>query len=121
FRSEPGKQNGLYWEVAAGQPPSPAGPFLAAATSEGYGARKGERSPYHGYLYRQLISQGKDAQGGAREYIVDGKLKKGFALIAYPADYRASGLMTFIVNQDGVVWQRDLGENTGAAASAIQE
>jgi len=119
LRSDPGKQNGLYWEVAAGQPSSPAGPFLAAATAEGYGV--GQGAPYHGYLYRQLLSQGKDSQGGARDYMTDGKLKKGFALIAYPADYGSSGIMSFIVNQDGVVWQADLGEDTAAAVSAIQQ
>jgi hypothetical protein len=78
-------------------------------------------APYHGYLYRQLSSQGLDAPGGSREYVVNGKLTGGFALIAYPAEYSASGIMTFIVNEDGVVWQRDLGENTQARVEAIQQ
>ena len=123
LRSDPGKQNGLYWETAAGEPESPAGPLLAHAAAEGYGRgqAQGERAPYHGYLYRPLFSQGSASPGGARDYIVNGKLTKGFALIAYPADYGASGIMTFIVNQDGLVWQRDLGENTTAEAAAIQQ
>ena len=119
LRSEPGKHNGLYWEAAPGEAQSPAGPFLASATSEGYGVTQQE--PYHGYLYRQLFAQGKDAPGGAREYLVDGKLTAGFALIAYPVEYGASGIMTFIVNQDGRVWQRDLGDNTEAEAAAIKQ
>ena len=120
LRSDPGKQNGLYWEVSEGQPQSPAGPFLAQASAEGYGG-KGTGAPYHGYLYRPLLSQGKAANGGSRDYIVNGKLTKGFALIAYPADYGASGIMTFVVNQDGLVWQKDLGEETAAAAAAIDK
>jgi len=119
LRSDAGKHNGLYWEPAPGEPQSPAGPFLAAATSEGYGVTRG--APYHGYLYKPLLSQGSNAQGGSRDYIVNGKLTKGFALIAYPADYGASGIMTFMVNQDGVVWQRDLGENTTSRATSIEQ
>jgi len=120
LRSDPGKQNGLYWEVAPGQPESPAGPFLAGASAEGYGA-KGPQAPYHGYVYRPLLSQGEAATGGARDYVVNGKLTKGFAVIAYPADYGASGIMTFIVNQDGLVWQKDLGDETATAAAAIDK
>jgi hypothetical protein len=118
LRSEDGKHNGLYWEVAPGEPESPAGPFLAEATAEGYNAQQG--TPYHGYLFRPLLSQGDAADGGPRDYIVNGKLTGGFALIAYPADYGVSGIMTFIVNQDGVVWQRDLGDNAGTEAASIQ-
>ena len=121
LRSDPGKQNGLYWEVAPGEPESPAGPALAMATAEGYEGSQQRGDPYHGYFYRPLLSQGGDAPGGARNYIVNGKLTKGFALIAYPADYGASGIMTFIVNQDGVVWQKDLGETTATDAAAIRE
>jgi hypothetical protein len=121
LRSEPGKHNGLYWEVQSGEPQSPAGPFLAGAAAEGYKGAEGQRTPYHGYLYRPLPSQGAAANGGAQNYLVDGKLTQGFALIAYPAEYRASGVMTFIVNQEGIVWQRDLGENTATEAAAIQE
>ena len=115
--SEPGKQNGLYWETAEGEPPSPAGPFLAKAGDEGY--QKGD--PYHGYYYRVLKSQGSAAQGGAKSYLEDGRLKRGVALVAYPAQYRSSGVMTFIINQDGVVYQKDLGENTTDLAKALTE
>jgi hypothetical protein len=120
FRSDPGKHNGLYWETQGSEPESPAGPFLAQATAEGYGQGT-QRTPYHGYLYRKLLSQGDAATGGVRNYVVNGKLTQGFALIAYPAEYGASGVMTFIVNQDGLVWQRDLGENTATGAEAIQQ
>ncbi|HET9942110.1 MAG TPA: DUF2950 domain-containing protein [Terriglobia bacterium] len=122
LRSEPGKHNGLYWEARDGEQESPAGPFLAHAAAEGYGGgAKVEQTPYHGYLFRPLLSQGAAAAGGARNYLVNGKLTGGFALIAYPADYGASGIMTFIVNQDGLVWQRDLGDTTEAEAAAIQQ
>src|SRR5262245_8718140 len=115
--SDTGTQNGLYWEVVAGEPQSPLGPMLVAATEGGY---VGDASaPYHGYLYRKLRSQGASADGGAREYVVDGKQTGGFALVAYPATYGASGIMTFIVNQDGVVWQKDLGEETSTLAAAM--
>lgn len=119
LRSGSGKQDGLYWEVPAGASPSPAGPLLAAATSEGYTVSGSLATPYHGYLFRMLTSQGTSANGGARDYLTNGKLTGGFALIGYPASYGASGVMTFIVNQDGVVWQRDLGKDTAAAATAI--
>jgi Protein of unknown function (DUF2950) len=120
LNSTAGKQDGLYWESAAGQPQSPAGPFLAGATAEGYG-EKVAAAPYHGYLYRMLNSQGAQANGGAFDYLVDGKLSKGFAAIAYPSNYGSSGIMTFIVSQDGEVWQRDLGEDTATAALAITQ
>ena len=121
LRSDPGRQNGLYWQVAAGQPPSPAGPFLAAAAAEGYTATAGANgpAPYHGYVYRMLFSQGPGAEGGARDYVVGGKLTGGFALLAYPADYGETGIQTFIVGPDGLVWQRDLGEKTREAAAGI--
>lgn len=121
LRSDPGRQNGLYWQVAAGEAPSPAGPFLAAAAAEGHTASAGTNgpAPYHGYVYRMLFSQGPAAEGGAREYVIDGKLTGGFALLAYPAVYRETGVMTFLVNQDGLVWQRDLGEKTAELAAAI--
>jgi hypothetical protein len=118
-RSSAGKHDGLYWEVPAGETPSPAGPFLAAAADEGYTAGSARQS-YHGYVYRMLLAQGPNANGGAREYIANGKLTGGFALLAYPDDYGNSGVMTFMVDQDGVVWQRDLGEDTAKLAAAIQ-
>lgn len=117
FKSEPGKQNGLYWEVKEGEPESPMGPFLAQAAEEGYG--KGD--PYHGYFYRSLKAQGPAAPGGAKSYLEDGVLKGGIALLAYPAQYKSSGVMTFIINQDAVVYQKDLGENTTELAKAITE
>jgi hypothetical protein len=120
LNSTPGKQDGLYWETKAGQPQSPAGPLLAAASAEGYG-QAAASAPYHGYVYRLLTSQGPQAPGGALDYLVDGKLAKGFALLAYPSNYGSSGVMTFMVNQDGEVWQRDLGEDTEKAAPAITQ
>ena len=119
--SSPGKQDGLYWQSPPGQPPSPAGPGLAAANAEGYAVTGTLANPYHGYLFRILTSQGPEAEGGARDYLVDGKLRNGFAVLAYPSAYGASGVMTFVVNQDGVVWQRDLGKDTAQAAAAIQQ
>jgi Protein of unknown function (DUF2950) len=121
LRSQPGKHDGLYWEVAPGEPESPAGPLLAAAAEEGYAGTQPARTPYHGYLYRMLTSQGPAATGGPRDYLAAGKLTGGFALLAYPDSYAASGIMTFIVNQDGVVWQRDLGADTARTAKSIQQ
>jgi len=120
IRSDAGKQNGLYWETAPGHPSSPLGPFIAAATDEGYVAAK-PGMPYYGYRYRMLFSQGPAAQGGARDYLVGGDLKNGFAAIAYPDVYGKTGVMTFIVNQDGVVWQRDLGSDTAQIAATLQQ
>jgi len=117
FASDPGKQNGLYWLVAAGKPQSPLGPSVAAATAEGYGG--GGPEPYHGYIYKRLNSQGSDAAGGAKNYVVNGKQSGGFALIAYPAKYGSSGIMTFVVNQDGVIYQKDLGDGTETAVAGI--
>jgi hypothetical protein len=118
--SDPGKQNGLYWETKNDEPPSPAGPYLAKAADEGY---KGSdpHDPYHGYFYRSVKAQGAAAEGGAKSYLVDGQLKDGVALVAYPATYKSSGVMTFIINQRGVVYQKDLGANTAALAEAITE
>jgi len=118
--SDEGMRNGLYWPTAEGEPESPAGPFVAAAATEGYRrAADGDRQPYHGYYYRMLYAQGANANGGAREYFKDGLLTEGFALIAWPADYGSSGVMTFIVNPDGVVFQKDLGEDTAVAVESI--
>lgn len=114
--SDPGTQNGLYWETSAGAPESPVGPFIASAAAEGYRAGSGE---YHGYRYRPLFRQGENANGGALDYFDKGVLRNGFALIAWPADYGAGGVMTFIVNQDGVVFQKDFGEETESAVRSI--
>ena len=118
-KSDPGKHDGLYWEVSGDEPPSPAGPGLAAAQAEGYTAEKGNRTPYHGYVFRALKRQGPNADGGARDYVVNGVQTGGFAAIATPDDYGASGIMTFIVNQDGVIYQRDLGDDTEKLAADI--
>jgi len=115
--SDPGTQNGLYWESAPGEPESPVGAFVAAAAAEGYRAAGGT---YHGYRYRPLFRQTDNASGGALDYFDKGVLRNGFALIGWPADYGASGVMTFIVNHDGVVFQKDLGESTDALVSGIE-
>jgi Protein of unknown function (DUF2950) len=115
--SDPGHRNGLYWEAQAGEPASPAGPFLAKATEDGYVAGTG--SPYHGYYYRILTAQGPSALGGAMSYLVDGAMTGGFAAVAWPALYRANGVMTLIVGQDGVVYQKDLGDDTEKLASSL--
>jgi hypothetical protein len=120
--SDAGKQNGLYWETAEDEASSPAGPLLAEAGGAGYGAPSaGNPQPYHGYLYRILTAQGSAAKGGAKGYVTDGQLSGGVALVAYPAEYRNSGVMTFIVNQSGVVYQKDLGEKTSDIAGAMTE
>lgn len=121
--SSPGKQDGLYWETGEDEPASPAGPLLADASAEGYSGQGlgGKSQPYHGYFYRVLKAQGPAAHGGARSYLVDGQLTQGVALIAFPAQYRVSGVMTFIINQNGVVYQKDLGEKTAELAAAITE
>jgi Protein of unknown function (DUF2950) len=118
FRSEQGKQNGLYWEVAEGEPQSPAGPLVADADAEGY--EQGTRHPFHGYYFRILKAQGPHARGGAEDYIVDGKMTGGFAILAYPAEWDASGVMTFLVSPHGTVFQKSLGDSTADAAKAIK-
>ena len=118
--SDTGKQNGLYWEAAEGQPESPIGPLVASATAAGYKKDTGGSPvPFHGYYYKVLTAQGRNAPGGAKNYLVGGKMTKGFAFLAYPAEYRASGVMTFMINQDGVIVQKDLGPDTAKIASAI--
>jgi hypothetical protein len=121
FVSAPGAHDGLYWEAKEGEEQSPMGPLFAAARETGYGGEPlgGESAPYHGYFYRILKAQGKDAPGGARDYAVGDKMIGGFAIVAYPAKYGSSGVMTFIVNQDGVVYQKDLGKETKQAALAM--
>lgn len=121
FISDEGKQNGLYWKTSDNQPPSPIGPQLVAAAAEGYTMAQGKPTPYHGYYYRILTRQGPAAKGGARDYIVNSQLSRGFAFVAYPAEYRNSGVMTFIVDQDGVVYQKDLGTDTDKVAGAMTE
>lgn len=118
--STPGKRDGLYWETRGYEPASPLGPLVAAAAKEGYGKSLVQPlAPYHGYYYRILMRQGKDAKGGEYDYANHGKLIGGFAVIAHPARYGASGVISFIVNQDGIVYERDLGTNTAAIAAQI--
>lgn len=120
FVSSPGKKDGLYWPAKEGEPASPLGPLAAEAAAEGYKGKQGEPTPFHGYYYRLLTAQGKDAPGGARSYLAHGRMIGGFALVAYPAIYGNSGIMTFIVNNDGVVYEKDLGPNTAALAKAMK-
>jgi Protein of unknown function (DUF2950) len=120
--SDESQHNGLYWKVSDGEPQSPIGPLVASAVAEGYVKGKGTPpTPYRGYFFHILTRQGKDAPGGAKSYIVKGKMTEGFAFVAYPAGYRSSGVMTFIVNQDGTVYQKDLGKKTDALGKAMQE
>jgi len=119
FISDPGKQNGLYWASAAGQPQSPLGPLAAFATADGYAVKQDAHAPFHGYLFRILDKQTSNAPGGAKDYTTDGKMVGGFAFVAYPAEYGNTGIMTFTVNQDGVLLQKDLGKSTAATATAM--
>ncbi len=120
FFSDPGKQNGLYWDTASGQTNSPIGPLVAVAATEGY-PQPPDRNlqPFQGYYFRILQAQGAKAPGGAHSYIAKGKMTRGFAFVAYPAEYRSSGVMTFIVDQDGIVYEKDLGPKTAAMAKAM--
>jgi hypothetical protein len=119
FISTKGKRDGLYWETKADEPPSPLGPFVAQARSEGYKRAAGKPVPYHGYYYKMLTGQGPDAPGGAYDYVVRGQMIGGFALVAYPAQYGSSGIMTFIVNHDGVVYEKDFGPHTAVRAQSM--
>lgn len=121
FISDQGQQDGLYWPEAAGQPRSPLGPLAAQASAEGYKADPSHHQPFHGYYFAMLTKQGLEAPGGAKDYIMNGKMTGGFAVVAYPAKYGDSGVMTFLVNHDGVVLQKDLGKATEQAAAAITE
>jgi len=125
FVSTPGQHDGLYWPVQPGEAESPIGPEMAAARAEGYGVSDQQapiqNQPYHGYFYKILDRQGPAAPGGARNYVVDGHMTAGFALLAFPAKYGDSGVTTFIVNQDGLVYEKDLGRDTATVATAITE
>lgn len=116
--SSAGKKDGLYWPASAGGDESPLGELIAEATRQGYRVGEG-RTPYHGYYFKILTRQGPDARGGALDYVVNGKMIGGFALVAYPAEYRNSGVMTFIVNHNGVVFQKDLGPHTEKLAERM--
>jgi hypothetical protein len=116
--SEPGKKNGLYWPSSASGDESPLGELVAEATQQGYRVGEG-RAPFHGYYFKVLTRQGPDARGGAADYIVKGKMIGGFALVAYPAEYRNSGVMTFVVNHNGTVFQKDVGPHTAELAERM--
>lgn len=121
FGSDPGRKNGLYWPTQAGEEPSPLGELVADARAEGYrksGSKQGP-IPFHGYYFRILAQQGKHAAGGAFDYIVKKNMIGGFAVVAYPATYGSSGVVTFLVNHDGVVYEKDLGKDTAKAARSM--
>jgi len=120
--STEGKRDGLYWPTKEGEPESPMGPEVAEAVGEGYETRQpgeGPRRPYHGYYFKILTAQGVKAPGGAKSYLKDGQLTEGVALLAWPATYGNSGIMSFQVNQRGMVYESDMGEETASAAAAI--
>jgi hypothetical protein len=123
FTSHPGRHDGLYWPAKPGEAQSPMGSLIARARDEGYenAGTRAKREPYHGYFYRILRRQGAHAPGGAHDYVVGDHMIGGFALVAFPAQYGASGVMTFIVNQDGVVFQNNLGPDTEKTARAMKE
>jgi len=121
FISDSGKQNGLYWESPEGQPKSPLGPLAAFATAEGYNTKPNSHIPFHGYYFHMLTRQSAHAQGGAKDYVVNGQMVDGFAFVAYPAEYGNSGIMTFIINQDDMLLQKDLGTTTIQTATAMSE
>jgi len=114
--SSEGQRDGLYWPVAQGEGPSPLGPLFAQAQQEGY-SKQG--APYHGYYYRILTEQGRDARGGAHSYLANGQMVGGFAVVAWPAEYGNSGITTFLVNTNGLVWQKDLGSQTDSLCRAM--
>jgi len=121
FFSDPGKHNGLYWLMSPGDHESPIGPLVASAAVEGYvpPSPDSQPQPFMGYYFRVLTSQGAGALGGRRNYLADGKMTRGFAFIAYPAEYRSSGVMTFIVDQNGIVYEKNLGARTAEIAKAM--
>ena len=116
--SDEGKHDGLYWKIGANEKESPIGPLVADASKEGYGANS-RGNPFHGYYFKMLTAQGANEPGGARSYVVDGKMTGGFAVLAYQAEYRSSGVMTFLVDANGNVLEKDLGPKTKELASAI--
>jgi hypothetical protein len=117
--SSEGKRDGLYWEAKEGEEESPLGPLIARAAREGYG-KESNLSPFHGYYFKILKGQGKHAEGGRYHYVVKGKMLLGFGLVAYPAEYGNSGVMTFIVNQEGTIYEKNLGKNTRRIAEAMK-
>jgi hypothetical protein len=124
LRSDPGRKNGLFWKTKSGEEVSPFGELIAQAWKEGYrkgkAAFKEESTPFHGYYFRILTKQGKNASGGKYDYIINGNMVAGFALVAFPANWGRSGVMTFIVNQDGKVYQKNLGPETMKIAQEMK-
>ena len=121
FTSDDGRHNGLYWRISNREPVSPVGQLLTLASFEDAVTKPTGPRPFHGYYFRILTGQGRHAPGGAKNYLVNGKMTGGFAFVAYPAEYRSSGVMTFIVNRDGIVYQKDLGPKTGRRARALTQ
>lgn len=122
FISDDGKQNGLYWKSPEGQPKSPLGPLAAfAAATEGFTPEAGKQQPFHGYFYRILSKQGADAKGGAKDYVVNGKMTGGFAIVAYPEKYGDTGITTLLINQNGVMYEKNLGKDTIELAKAMSQ
>ena len=122
--SDPGQKNGLYWKTSDGEPPSPLGPLVADATEKGYGeggVQAARHRPFYGYFFKLLTSQGPDAPGGAHNYVANGQMTEGFAVVAWPADYGNSGIMTFLVSHHGIVYQQNLGRRTERIASSMTE
>ena len=121
FISDSGKQDGLYWPEVKGQPRSPLGPLVAFATGEGLKVQQGQQRPFYGYYFAILSKQGAAAKGGANNYVVNGKMTQGFAVLAYPSRYSVSGIMTFMMNRDGTLFQKDLGTTTDEIAPKMSE
>jgi hypothetical protein len=121
FVSDEGKQNGLYWSVPEGQAPSPLEDARDFAKAAGYTNAGDKPQPFNGYYFQILTKQGEKAPGGSKDYVVNGKMTGGFAILAYPAEYRNSGIMTFVAGTDGIVYQKDLGEKTAEIASTMAE
>ena len=117
--SDDGRHNGLYWQDASNEVDSPINPLIAYAYGKSPNDQSGDQYPFNGYFFRILTSQGAHAQGGAKNYIVDGKMTAGFAFVAYPAEYRSSGVMTFIVNESGLIYEKDLGPDTAKIAETM--
>lgn len=121
FISDAGQQNGLYWQSPEGSPRSPLGPLVSFATAEGFTIKPDAAQPFYGYYFRRLDGQGRNAKGGAKPYVVNGRATDGFAYVAYPVKYDETGVQTFIVNQDTVVFEKNLGKDTANLAKSITE
>ncbi len=122
FLSDPGKKDGLYWETKEGEEQSPLGPLVGEAKKAGYKKKPGNQpTPYHGYFYKILLAQGNSAPRGAYNYVINGRMEGGFAMVAYPAGYGSSGIKTFIISHDGVVYEKDLGKETASISQGMKQ